>query len=453
MTRKPFHPIQVVDGALSPHFEAPAPVLAPTDLSVSLPKYLRESTLASLNLVPVVGGFLSYIGALFIPQPGKSPEQMWKGLVSALISESLFKTVQQDLVGLTNSAELYRNAVSSGDKEEIRETSISVNVLFTGLLPRFQIHGEEVRLLPLFAIAATMHLSLLRDIAVKGRDIGLNDQSVANYKQQLRNRIDIYTQHADRYAAEAIQRAKTENPSRSPTTRNQPLSAMLVASAAYQISVLDLRDIWQAFDAHKNTGPVSVRLVREIYSPIVGWWGPPSSRAPDRIPDWKQPASRLKTLHIWTRTQWRTTYVSGFAMTYAEVPGQSDYLRRLEAGKLQGQQHTLNLGDDYLSKLEGHTAATIDRVSLLLGKSGRWHRYGPDRENITQPLYTAAYEDHCLSSIRATPVNTDGYSEGSPAGFIFGFHLIDQVPKPISVKLREEIKPKIAPQLLNWMMS
>jgi len=85
---------------------------------------IREALLAGLNLVPVVGGFLSYLGALFIPGAGQSAEQRWRAYTDDRISEALFTLVKAELTGLSGVAKLYADAVRSGDMTAIRTQSI-----------------------------------------------------------------------------------------------------------------------------------------------------------------------------------------------------------------------------------------------------------------------------------------------------------------------------------------
>ena len=406
---------------------------------------LRDAVLASLNLVPTVGGFLSYIGALFIPAAGKTTDQMWREIIDARISEALFKKVQRDLVGLTDAAGLYRKAVSAGSPNEIRETSISVNTLFTGLVPGFQISGEEISTLPLFAIAATMHLSLLRDMAVKGKDLGLNDASIANYQQELKRRIEAYTLYADKYVAAAIDKARTDNPFTSFPTRNQPLHAMLVTKADLQLSVLDLRETWPSFDAVKFPAATRVELTRELLSPIGGWWDPRSS-ASNTLPDWKAPTSRLKTLKLWENSQWRTSFLMGASMGYAD--GSS-----LDTGKQIGTMIPLppaNLENIVIDSIKGYFSAGMANL-IFTTKEGKVTRIGRLPEEL-EPGFEYKYPGHTLSSLRSVGV---GWNAGEDAmtGCIFGFQLVDKGPKPISPQAFEQIAPKIAPRLLDWIAS
>lgn len=408
---------------------------------------LREVVLSGLKAVPTAGGLLSYLGSLFIPYAGLTPDERWLQVIDARISEALFRKVQRHLVGLSDAATQYRNAVAAGDMREIMQTSISVNTLFLGLVPSFQISGEEVPLLPVFVIAATLHLSLLRDMALKGREIGLNDASITNYKRDLERRIGEYTRYVDRFVAQALDGAKTANPNTGlPRTRNQPLNAMLIEKANLQINVLDIRDTWHAFDAVKFPGSVTVRLNREVFSEVCGWWDA-FSKAPSQLPDWKPPTSRIATLRLWDKAQWRTSFLAGFSVGYA---GGGAWL---ETGEKTGEPLPWGLRDNYITRVEGHFSSGIINMIFFAGSRGERYQFGRNAEP-NQARYQAGLAGHCLSSIRSIGKATKGSTaEGLVSGCIFGFQLMNQEARPISAAAFEQVAPTIAPRLLDWVTS
>lgn len=407
---------------------------------------LRDSVLSSLNLVPVVGGFLSYIGALFIPNPGKSPEQLWREILDTRISEALLSLVQRDLVGLSHNTTLYRNAIAAEDKDEIRITSIAVNTVFTQTVPGFQIPREEVAMLPLFAIAATMHLCLLRDIAVKGKELGFNDAALENYRQELRTRIEQYTQYVDAQVEAAVEKAKRDNPNTGvPSTRNQPLSAMLEVKAQLKVSVLDLRDTWYAFDAIRYPGAWQVFINREVLSPICGWWDLEST-APSTIPDWAWTGSDLRRIDMWNNSQWRTSWLMGFRV-HNGPRGQ------VETGKRIGQELTMELqSGEYIHGVEGNYSTGVANMTFLVGPNGTRRKFGRDPEEL-ESVYRNSYPGHILSSLRSVGKGrNNGAAVDAVSGCIFGWRLLNRSAMPISTAAFEQIEPTIAPQLLDWIV-
>lgn len=404
---------------------------------------MRELLLLYLKLLPE-GGILSHLAALFIPIPGVSAEQLWMTIIDARISDALFRIVRQDLVGLTDIVTLYRNAVTSGDPEEIRETSIAVNVYFTGSLPGFQLPGEEVPLLPLFAMGATMHLSLLRDIVLKGRELGFSDASISNYREELKRRIDSYTQYVDTHVAAGIDKARRDNPNiGTPLTRNQPLSAMLQTKAALQVGVLDMRDTWYAFDATTFPEGTTVKLNREILSPIAGWWDGQST-APSEIPIWNPPTDPLILIKVWNQSQWRTSFLAGFSLEYDNDDPP------LETGRQLGQQLTGQFRNADIVAVEGYYSAGIFNMIFRTAPDREAIQFGRDREDVTESRYISEYADHRLSSIRSIGEGRSiGAAVNCVSGCIFGFQLIDQEAKPLSSRTLKQIAPVIAPHTFD----
>lgn len=418
-----------------------SPADSPAEVSYTV---LRESIIAGLGLVPAVGGLLSLVAAQYLPEPGKSTEQMWREIVDARISDALFRKVQRDLIGLTDATRLYKNAIAAKDPKEIRETSIAVNVAFTTHVPGFQISGEEVSLLPLFAIAASMHLSLLRDIAIKGKDIGLNDASIANYRTELTKNIQTYTQYVDRHVAAGVEKAKSDNPNKgTPATRNQPLHAMLLAKASYQLYVLDFRETWPSFDAVNFPTATKVELKRELLSPIGGWWDS-KSKAPDELPNWKAPTARVKNLTIWAREQWRSSFLMGVSVLYSDGS-------RLETGKKLGNPLSFDTPWD-IDDVQGRYSSGLYNCELRDTATTKGVGVGRQTGEVNDQRFHYRYPGHRLSSMRSVGEGRDA-SEEAMSGCIFGFQLVDQGPRPLSPQAFDLIAPNVAPPLLDWIAS
>lgn len=403
---------------------------------------LRNALLAALNLIPVTGGFLSFIGALFIPGVGKTAEQLWREYVDRAISEALFRLVQSDLEGLSGVAALYRDTVDSGDLAALGIQSIAANTTFVASMPRFRLAREEVALLPLYAVAATMHLSLLRDMALRADDLGYDAAFRVVIERQLSSCIQEYTQHVDTQVAAALAKAKADNPNQgTPRTRNQPFAAMLGAKAALQVAVIDIRDTWYAFDAVQYPGAVGVRLDREIIY-LAGWWDS-NSTAPVDIPHYPLPTSTIAKIEFWQHSYRNLLYLAGVSLDYADGT-------RLRTGEIAGQLTTIVLPTSgYINRVSTHYGSVVERVELGLGGNRLWRTVGT-RRTQTDPAIVAP-ADHRLSSIRSAggATWTDGKDD---CGYIIGFQLVDQVAQPMSPELFDRIAPSIAPRLLDWVV-
>lgn len=410
-------------------------------VSEGLADALRNALLAALNLIPVTGGFLSFIGALFIPDPGKSAEELWREYVDQAISEALFRLIQADLEGLSGVADLYRVAVDSGDLSSLGIQSIAANTSFVAAMPGFRLSGEEIALLPLYAVAATMHLALLRDMALKAEELGFDAAYRGVIETKLSDCIRDYTLHVDTHVAAALAKAKADNPNLgTPQTRNQPFAAMLVAKGALQESVIDIRDTWYAFDAVTYPGPVGVRLDREIIY-LAGWWDS-NSTAPDHIPSYPLPTSTISSMEFWEHSYHHQFYLAGVSLDYADGT-------RLRTGEIAGQLTTIDLpANGYVNRVSTHFGSAVERVELGVGSNNVWRTVGIRRTQTAPAIVAPA--NHRLSSMRSAggATWTDGKDD---CGYIIGFQLVEQVAQPMRVELFDRIAPNIAPRLLDWV--
>lgn len=436
-------PAQATFG-FDPMLPTVAPPVEPTGEIYDL---MRETTLGALYQAPVVGGLLSYVGALFLPRQGKTPEQMWREYTDKRISETVFNLVKADLEGLTSVSRLYRDAVAAQDPPTIHSQSIASNTQFSALIPRFQLQAEQIALLPLFVVAATLHLALLRDIALTGLKIGFSAESVQNYKNELTNRIDAYTRHVDSTVEAAMAKARRDNPNDgSPARRNQPLSAMLAEKARLQLEVIDQRDTWFAFDAAKYPDRKRVWLLREIFSPIAGWWDL-QSRAPEEIPDWRTPGTRINRLEVWVRSQWRTHWLSAIKLHYDQTD------ETVQTGEIWGTRSELEIDPSFWFKsaMTGYSAGVAQMA--LTDIHGRLARVGRELEG-NELKVSSGYAKHGLQSIRSVGKGrSSGAAHDAISGLVYGFGLERPGVMRIHPETDARIAPVIAPQLIDWIRS
>lgn len=407
---------------------------------------LRDGVLASLNLIPTVGGFLSYIGALVIPAAGESPEAAWRRYTDQKVSESLFASVRADLVGLSDVVSLYIRTVASGDAKAVQGQSIAANSLMTALLPRFQIPAEALELLPLFAIGATLHLALLRDIALTGKAVGFEDAYVQFVAEELTTRIASYTRHADLCQRRALEKVRDDNPTGSePDRRNQPMSAMLEKRTSLYLTVLDQRDTWYAFDSRKHPGRTEVYLTREVFTPVIGWWDS-ASTPPTELPAWPAPAGSLDQISAWSDGRPDARYLTGFSCRYSDG-------NETKTGTLKGEVQTPDLGAAFLTvdQVRSHVSAAMGGIEVRSQPGGRQTLLGrePGRHDRT---VTSAVDQHRLSSVRAIGRGKD-HVDGMVSGCVLGFQLVHQARRGPSVEVLDRVRPHLPRSLLAWLTS
>ncbi|MEB9588203.1 pesticidal protein Cry2Ab, partial [Bacillus cereus] len=168
----------------------------------------------SLYVAPVVGTVSSFllkkVGSLI----GKRIlSELW-GIIfpsgSTNLMQDILRETEQFLNQRLNTDTLARvNAELIGLQANIREfnqqvdnflnptqnpvplsITSSVNTmqqLFLNRLPQFQIQGYQLLLLPLFAQAANMHLSFIRDVILNADEWGISAATLRTYRDYLRN--------------------------------------------------------------------------------------------------------------------------------------------------------------------------------------------------------------------------------------------------------------------------
>ncbi|MEX0415977.1 insecticidal delta-endotoxin Cry8Ea1 family protein, partial [Bacillus sp. C30] len=82
------------------------------------------------------------------------------------------------------------------DNDEIKSSYNALDLIFTKALPDFNIRGLEPFSLPLFSMAATMHLVLIQGSVDHGKDWGLTDQTVQDRTADLQEKIKKYSEIA-----------------------------------------------------------------------------------------------------------------------------------------------------------------------------------------------------------------------------------------------------------------
>nr|ADN18708.1 crystal protein [Bacillus thuringiensis]UCR76293.1 Cry2Af2Syn [synthetic construct] len=107
--------------------------------------------------------------------------------------------------------------------------------LFLSRLPQFQIQGYQLLLLPLFAQAANLHLSFIRDVILNADEWGISAATLRTYRDHLRN----YTRDYSNYCINTYQTAF-----RGLNTR---LHDMLEFRTYMFLNVLDYVSIWSLF--------------------------------------------------------------------------------------------------------------------------------------------------------------------------------------------------------------
>ncbi len=410
-------------------------------ITINTFRSLLISSLAKTS--PLIGGYLVGLGNFFIPQAGVNPEVLWQRFTEEKIAETITNLVKADLAGISDVARLYRDAVRDGNKDTIKTQSIAARTAFAQRMPHFQLTGHEGALLHYFTMAATLELSLLRDMALTGNQIGLSDADIESVKQDLTARIARYGRYVDEFVPQVLDKARRDNPySNTPNGRNQPLSAIHQALYALTPSVIDVRATWDAFDARKFPHGSRVRLERELLSPVVGWWHPDTS-PPSARPDWGTPESDVRSIEFWIRKRYNVEYMAGFKVNHAD--GSS-----VMTGEASGRKQELDLNRRYATSIAAFSSAAIGGMTFQTQPGNKSNVFGPPKDKYDRILHANAPIGHRLSSLRSIGTARD-QAAGCVSGFIAGFQLIDKEAKAMEAAIVHQISPGLPPQVARWL--
>lgn len=406
---------------------------------------IRALLLASLAKTdPVVGGFFAALGDFFIPTAGEKPETLWQRYTDAKIEEAVINLVKADMAGLSDVARLYRDAVRDGDKDTIKTQSIAARTVFAQRLPAFQMSGHEVALLPCFALAATLELTLLRDMALTGKEIGLSDADVESVKEDLTQRIKRYSDYVVESMEKAVAKTRSDNPhSNDPVGRNQPLSALLSLHKQMTLDVIDFYKTWPAFDARKYPNGVRVVLQRQVFSPVIGWWER-GKVPPQGIPKgWRNAPPNILKAECWVRYRWKSQWMSAFRITYEDGS-------ELATGEMIGDRYELPLSGRYVTNVAGNSSSAIGGMKFRTQPDNKLYKVGPELDEHQRVITAFAPLGHRLSSLRSIGKGVNG-GEDCVSGFVAGFQLVDKEAGPVSTEVLSRLSPEMPPQVLQWL--
>ena len=158
----------------------------------------------ALGAVPYVGGILCNLAAFLWPTSGVDVwdeiRQKVEEMIDRKIADLVYSLIKAQLNGLSSALDLYIAAISGTDNLQKRMQFTATNTLFVGAAPEFQNSDYQWVLAPLFAIFAVLHMSLLRDCSLHGKDWGWDESTHQAIIQQA---VDTAKAYAD-YLQKAI---------------------------------------------------------------------------------------------------------------------------------------------------------------------------------------------------------------------------------------------------------
>ncbi|MCR6789942.1 MULTISPECIES: insecticidal delta-endotoxin Cry8Ea1 family protein [Bacillus cereus group] len=207
-------------------------------------------TIASFLLKKIAGligkRILSELKNLIFPSGSiESMQDILRGAEQFLnqrLDADTFARVEAELIGLQANVEEFNQQVDNFLNPNQNPVPLaiidSVNTmqqLFLSRLPQFQIQRYQLLLLPLFAQAANLHLTFIRDVILNADEWGIPAATVRTYREHLKR----YTRDYSNYCINTYQTAF-----RGLNTR---LHDMLEFRTFMFLNVLDYVSIWSLF--------------------------------------------------------------------------------------------------------------------------------------------------------------------------------------------------------------
>ncbi|WP_197223348.1 insecticidal delta-endotoxin Cry8Ea1 family protein [Bacillus thuringiensis] len=231
-----------------------------------------------LGMIPAVGPLLNWMVTLFWPTI--SPENtIWENMIKhvanllkqALTNDTLIRATG-NLFGLNESLNIYNRALASwkqnkknfASAELVRDYINKLHLQFAGdIQADFSLKGYEAVLLPSYANAANLHLLLLRDVAIYGKELGYPLEDVNFYCKEQKLYTEKYSNYCIATYNEGLESAKQIGWSYFNRYRRE-----------MTLSVLDIVALFPLYDTRlypSKDGEINVKaeLTREIYSDVI----------------------------------------------------------------------------------------------------------------------------------------------------------------------------------------
>lgn len=230
---------------------------------------------------------LSLLGVPFAAQIGQlwnftlntmwpKQDNTWDNLISfveELINEQVEKAVRskaiKELEGLGKILEIYYQALSDWQNDpNNKQNKIDViakfgvvDLFFEKQMPSFAVEEFEVPLLAVYAYAANLHLLLLRDCSIYGKEWGLNSNKINEYYERQLKRTIEYSDHCTDWYSIGLDDLKGSN-AQSWAEYNKYRREMT-------LNVLDICSLFSNYDYRKYRMETNMELTRDIYTDLT----------------------------------------------------------------------------------------------------------------------------------------------------------------------------------------
>jgi len=339
---------------------------------MTLNDFLRMTML--MGVEETLGGPLEVLLDCLWPE---SEKDIWadikkqvEELIDQKISDLVYQQVSEDLAGLNNNLGEYVWSLKSGDT--VTYTEQKWNELDTDImqqLPHFQSEGYELLLLPLFTQMANMHLAILRDGVLNGKDWGWGQETIDHIQSRLTSTISTYSGYTmstyNDYYDTLVSKTKGNQ------HKTEPFNTLNKFVRGMTGPVLDFVDVWPYYDCsvYPDMDSSVIPPPREIYSNAVGT----SDDNPFKIVD--TPEGFPRTIKLW-----HGNMIDSMEVIYDEGMGPDGTTTSGRIGGSGGAAEpvVVNIAeDDYITDVQiGEYSGCISSLLFKLQSDGQWYGFG-----------------------------------------------------------------------------
>lgn len=246
-----------------------------TDLPITDPLEDIKALLGVLlNEIPGVGSICAALLELLWPWGHDDVWDQIRARVEAMINEKIeaavFSLLKQKLDGIAATLKLYVSATSTGDTQTMMMQFIATNTAMIEAAEEFRNPDLQWKVAPLFAIFSQIHMALLRDVVLHGKNWGWSAEAYTNYVKLTDSTLRDYTQYLDKVVQAQADRLRPHAPTHPGIHRTAIYNYWQPFQEARIRLIADFRVLIQAMDPIAHPGPVGNVVFEDVYSKAYG---------------------------------------------------------------------------------------------------------------------------------------------------------------------------------------
>ncbi|WP_230955292.1 insecticidal delta-endotoxin Cry8Ea1 family protein [Burkholderia vietnamiensis] len=269
----------------------PASNLNLRDLYYDPVSMIKTVVTTGLRQVPEVGWLVS--GLVELLWPSDRPD-IWaqirervEQMIDKKIDDAVYSLLKAKLDGLGDVLKLYLSAIKQGDREAIRTQFIASNTEFVSTASEFQNERYAWVLAPLCAIFTNLHMTLLRDCVLNGREWGWSSAYFASIVKQAGDTSNRYQKYLNKVMTDAKANVDKNAP-KSPGQHKTEIYAYYQPFYTKRTLLIDdFLTLLVYLDPTQHPGKVTDIPFKDVYSPPYG-----------TADDWDQSCANLSGIGV-----------------------------------------------------------------------------------------------------------------------------------------------------------